>query len=372
MALIFQRLARNFIKNGYFPTDELSLTRILSHIAPAEEHGLIRLLDPCCGEGTALAELAHHLKGLGATVYSAGIEYDKQRAYHAKTLLDTTIHADFEHCVVTKEQFQVLWLNPPYGDRLATHLTEKTSSGRDRLEKVFLKNAISSLSFGGLLIYIIPYYVLDKDLSRQLVRYIKDIEVHRLPEAQFKQIVVTGYRKRVDQVSSGDSEALSLLLAVGEDRLAANELCDSKMPTRRVPICSADTLKRKLEFKTCIPDKDQVAEVVKKNPCLWADFQQLFCRSGVDIRRPCRKLSDWHLSLTLAAGLVSGIVTSPGGRSLLVKGGTYKTKDRVVTQDIDDKGQVTEVVTATDRFVPIIKAIDVTPGDRFGSIITIR
>ena len=65
MALIFQRLARNFIKNGYFPTDELSLTRILSHIAPAEEHGLIRLLDPCCGEGTALAELAHHLKGLG-------------------------------------------------------------------------------------------------------------------------------------------------------------------------------------------------------------------------------------------------------------------------------------------------------------------
>ena len=92
----------------------------------------------------------------------------------------------------------------------------------------------------------------------------------------------------------------------------------------------------------------------------------------MDIRRPCRKLSDWHLSLTLAAGLVSGIVTSPGGRSLLVKGGTYKTKDRVVTQDIDDKGQVTEVVTATDRFVPIIKAIDVTPGDRFGSIITIR
>ena len=29
MALIFARLARNFIRNGYFPTDEVTLVRAL-------------------------------------------------------------------------------------------------------------------------------------------------------------------------------------------------------------------------------------------------------------------------------------------------------------------------------------------------------
>ena len=34
MALIFQRLARNFIKNGYFPTDGETLSRILPMLIP--------------------------------------------------------------------------------------------------------------------------------------------------------------------------------------------------------------------------------------------------------------------------------------------------------------------------------------------------
>ena len=48
MALIFARLARNFIKAGYFPTDEITLGRIL----PALEADAprLRILDPCCGD----------------------------------------------------------------------------------------------------------------------------------------------------------------------------------------------------------------------------------------------------------------------------------------------------------------------------------
>ncbi len=59
MALIFPRLARNFIKNGYFPTDSETLGRIFNFLAPA--NGLLRVLDPCCGEGAALADVVHAL-----------------------------------------------------------------------------------------------------------------------------------------------------------------------------------------------------------------------------------------------------------------------------------------------------------------------
>ena len=36
MALMFPRLARNFVKNGYFPTDEPTLERALTALAPTE------------------------------------------------------------------------------------------------------------------------------------------------------------------------------------------------------------------------------------------------------------------------------------------------------------------------------------------------
>ncbi|EMR0711643.1 class I SAM-dependent methyltransferase, partial [Pseudomonas aeruginosa] len=50
MALMFPRLARNFARNGYFPTDEVTLERALQALTPAPS-GRMRICDPCAGEG---------------------------------------------------------------------------------------------------------------------------------------------------------------------------------------------------------------------------------------------------------------------------------------------------------------------------------
>ncbi len=55
MTLMFQRLARNFAKNGYFPTDAETTQRTLNALAPVKI-GRMRILDPCAGEGVALAD----------------------------------------------------------------------------------------------------------------------------------------------------------------------------------------------------------------------------------------------------------------------------------------------------------------------------
>ena len=49
MALMFPRLARNFAKNGYYPTDEPTLERALNALMPSD--GPMCILDPCAGEG---------------------------------------------------------------------------------------------------------------------------------------------------------------------------------------------------------------------------------------------------------------------------------------------------------------------------------
>ncbi|WP_285348305.1 hypothetical protein [Vibrio sp. D173a] len=84
--------------------------------------------------------------------------------------------------------------------------------------------------------------------------------------------------------------------------------------------------------------------------------------------RPLRKLSPWHLSLSLAAGQIAGkVVSNDGTRTLLVKGGTQKVQ-RTVTS-IDEHQTIT---TKIDQFQPLIRAIELTPGERFGHIVTIQ
>src|SRR5690606_33912081 len=112
MALMFPRLARNFAKNGYFPTDEATLERALAALAPAD--GPMCILDPCAGEGVAIAEAAHALGR--EQVQAFAVEYDAERARHARQLVDRCIHGDLMDTLISRQSFGLLWLNPPYGD----------------------------------------------------------------------------------------------------------------------------------------------------------------------------------------------------------------------------------------------------------------
>src|SRR5690606_823875 len=110
MALMFPRLARNFIKNGYFPTDEPTLERALSALAPSP--GPLCILDPCAGEGVAIAEAAHALGR--EQVLAFAVEYDAERATHARTLVDRCLYGDLMDALISRQAFGLVFLNPPY------------------------------------------------------------------------------------------------------------------------------------------------------------------------------------------------------------------------------------------------------------------
>ena len=115
MAILFPRLAQSHIKNGYYPTDEGTLERLASYFHPLTH--ATSIFDPCAGEGSALAGLKQNLQATSSeTVTAYGIEYDRERAYQAKSLLDECVHSDLQDCVLKNNQFGILFLNPPYGD----------------------------------------------------------------------------------------------------------------------------------------------------------------------------------------------------------------------------------------------------------------
>jgi tRNA1(Val) A37 N6-methylase TrmN6 len=367
MALMFSRLAHNFIKNGYFPTDDETLTRILAVLQPAGQH--MRIVDPCCGEGTALAHVKHHLQQGGEGVQALGVEFDAERAWHAKKLLDVAIHADIADVSLSRRSCGLLYLNPPYGHAVADKAQLGDATKSERLELIHLRRNFDCLQVGGVLVLIVPYYVLDETMSALLARNFERLQVFMAPEERFKQCVVLGVRRR-----SGHPSAAAVAHLVSTGR---GERLDQVLPSTwsdepyEVPEQAGDD---GFAFHAIRIDAKQLGDELTRlnHQTLWPQFGQTFVQVRKEHRPPLRPLSRWHLALALAAGQITGVVTASNGRRLLIKGDTFKNKARTVERNVDDDGNVSETVILTDRFVPIIRGIDMSPGPKLGQIVTIR
>jgi SAM-dependent methyltransferase len=371
MALMFQRLARNFIKAGYFPTDEVSLTRILGALDIGGAH--LRILDPCCGEGTAIAEVRNHLYECGADVASFGIEYDRERAWHAKSIGGTVIHADVNDVFATARSMGLLFLNPPYGNAVRDQAETGSGKRNERIETAFVKRTLGWLQFGGVLVLIVPHYAFDRELAATIARHFERVAVFTAPEPRFKQVVLFGVKRRSDvpvPELTADLEAVGRA-TYGGDGMPPLLPQDWPGAPYEVPAPKESAAFRFVAVKV---DGQQLRAELEKFQAstLWPQFDALFQTSARPHRRPLKDLSRWHLALALAAGQVAGIVTSRDGRSLLIKGDTFKSKEATVERQERADGTFTETRILTDKFVPVITGIDFTTGPTFGDIVTIR
>lgn len=370
MALMFPRLARNFARNGYYPTDETTLERTLQALAPSPT-GKMRIFDPCAGEGVALAETAHALGRDRVETYA--VEYDQERANHSETLLDRVLHSDLMDTMISRQAFGLLWLNPPYGDLVADHAgaSQYQGNGRRRLEKMFYQRTLPLLQYGGVMVLIVPHYVLDDELCGWLCNHFTELRIYNAADPTFKQVVIFGIRiRRQDLARPQEVKYVrARLQAIGAGTLSAEAL-PASWPWEPYRVLPAST---ELEhFYRISLEPEQLSDEVKRLRGMWPDFTLYFGQSGAQPRPPVRELSRWHLALALAAGAISGVVTSKTGRVLALKGDTYKDKVRKTEFTEDQDGNVSEVRILTDRFVPIIRAWDMTPGsNNLGQVITI-
>lgn len=187
-AAVVGRLMNN-IKLGYYPTDPDNISLMLRGIR-FPDGVTTNLLDPCCGCGKALRQLAQ-----GNNCYAYGVELDESRAEEAQTRLHRVGFGSFFYSRISHEAFHLLFLNPPYLSVI------NENGGRSRREKRFLIESLPTLMYGGLLIYVIPYYRLTADICRILVDNFDDLSVWRFTDSefkQFKQVAIFGVRKHRD------------------------------------------------------------------------------------------------------------------------------------------------------------------------------
>lgn len=366
MALMFPRLAHNFVRNGYYPTDEATLERILAALVPDNTPGKIRLLDPCAGEGVAVTELTCHL---GEQAQAYAVEYDTERATHCATIADVTIHSDLMDMIISQQSFSLLFLNPPYGDLVKDNTPATDKQGRARLEKQFYQRTVGNLMYDGILVLIIPFYTLDKDFAGWLANSFTDVQIFSAATDRFQQVVIFGRRIRQHQQDINDAKQIfQKLIAIGKGDETAASLPEVWAAPYTVP-----PVKQELKhFYRVTLEPVQLEEEIQQVQGLWSELSQLAIQPQQP-RQPAKKLTRWHLALALAAGAITGVITSPTGRTLVVRGDTYKIRHRKTECAEDDDGNITETVVLTDQFVPAISAWDMSPDSAtFAQLLSIR
>ena len=287
-AAIVGRLMNN-IKLGYYPTDPDNISLLLRGIH-FPEGVTTNLLDPCCGCGKALRQLAQ-----GNNCYAYGVELDESRAEEAQTRLHRVGFGSFFHSSISREAFHLLFLNPPYLSVI------NESGGRSRHEKRFLIESLPALAYGGLLIYVIPYYRLTPDICRILVDNFDDLTVWRFTESEFrkfKQVAVLGVRK---------PRGTEL-----QDTLWLEELASAPMSIR--------SLAEMPEERYALPDHTIEVNAFKGERFNQKEleqqlrrcnsFAQMMARSELDsgVKRPLLPLSISQIGLIGGSGMINGLI----------------------------------------------------------------
>jgi hypothetical protein len=322
------------IKMGHYPTPPSVVKRIRNYLAFPP--GQFSSLDPCCGEGDALAGLVAE-----TTAITYGVELDHQRAEESKIRLHHVLRCGIEETRIQHRSCSLLLLNPPY-DELT--LEEEADAKTERQERAFLRMTIPYLIPGGVLVYIIPQNRMDKAIARLLASRFEHIHVLRFPDPEygdFRQIVVFGVRKNDNTLD--EQEALKLQNTPKVDLALLSGNAQIHYP---VPASGPLTL-----FRSMLIDPNDLKKHMAQS-ALWKRFAALTTRSEIRIPRPPLPLHSGHLGLLLAAGKLDGIMGT-GEDSHLVKGSVRKIT--TVLQEI--KGEVLEE-RELDRYVVSIKILN--------------
>lgn len=279
----------NQIKLGYYPTDPANIDLMLRGIT-FPDGMTTNLLDPCCGCGKALRQLAQ-----GNNCYTYGVELDESRAEEAQTRLHRVGFGSFFHSTVSHEAFHLLFLNPPYLSVL------NENGGKSRHEKRFLIESIHCLMVAGLLIYVIPYYRLTPDICRVLTDNFDDLTVWRFTDAEFqrfRQVAVMGIRKR-KATEPGDTLRLERY-AVSPDTIPSlPEMPEGRytLPERAVEVST---------FKGEIFNERELEQQLRRSD----SFEQMMTRSELDsgVKHPLLPLSIGQIGLIGGSGMINGLI----------------------------------------------------------------
>ena len=321
------------LRLGYFPLLLPEAERIRPHIHLSP--GFVAL-DPCIGEGHALAAITADVDG-----HRCGVELDAFRAEEARRRADQVVHASAFDVHCPAESISLLYLNPPYD-------FEISEGKNERMERVFLQHTYRWLKPGGVLILVIPCASL-ADCSEILAWNFKDTNLYALTEPEsvkYNQVVLFGIRRtrsererlRDEDVSRHRMEYYRRSRALDELR-QFHPLSDRPSRLYAVPPAEPITLSdRGLPL-------DEVEDLLAKSPAYRQANRLLIGKEDRVAGRPLNPLHGGHVGLLAVSGLLNGKF-GEGPTLHIARWQSVKVTDTV--EETDDAGVTT--IREKERF----------------------
>lgn len=297
------------VKGGFYPAPPAAVSMALRVIRPPGE-GKTCILDPCCGKGEALRQLA---VGLGAQAF--GIELDGDRSEIAKATLEeiggTFVGpASFFGTSLYPQAgtFGMVWLNPPFDDEIG---------GGQRVEHGFLIRATAWLKTGGLMCLVCPENVADRYELQLFLNewYEEDLFVMPFPEGyrRFKEVIVFGRKK-----AKAERHPWVRFEQQQGKILAQPFVLPAAYPPRRFE--KSDFTEQELSIEL---ERSPLRRILSEPEM-------------VPLPRPPLPLATGHIALLLAAGHLDGIVRPAGEAPHVVRGTAKKEKYLASTEETED------------------------------------
>ena len=300
----------------------------------------LRILDPCCGAGDALAQFADLLRDRGTVpVETCGVELHKDRAQQAGHRLDRALACALFATSIANNAFGVLLLNPPYD----------WDQEDKRVEHALLTHTTRYLTDGGLLLFIVPKQRLSVS-ARYLSSHYRDLRCWYFPNPErevFDQVVLIGRRKAEPSPDSYAEEQVRDW-AEGEPE----EVHGRPYPVYDPPVVNAGDI---LFATRTVDPLAAVAEARKTG--LWSsqEVRDSLWPAQDQRTRPLMPLRRGHMAMLVAAGFLDNLVLEAEGRRILVKGRT--TKELVLAEETEN----TEVYR--ERLRTTVVALDLDDGE---------
>ena len=322
-------------KGGFYPTPPRVVDLIAGLIrVPSgyyyRNRESVRILDPCCGAGEALAQLARRLGGTNSLpIETYGVELHRDRAQEAEGRLDHALAADLFQTSIANGAFGLALVNPPYD----------WDQEDKRVEHAFLTACTRYLADGGLLVFIVPRHRLTVS-ARYLASHYGRIRCWAFPDPErevFDQVALCGYRK-ADPSYDASAEEQVREWAEGEPERMASY---SYPPYNAPATPTGDIL-----FTTRTVDPLAAAGEARRSG-LWTstEITDTLWPAKDHRTRPLMPLRRGHMAMLVAAGFLDNLVLEAEGRRILVKGRT--SKEMVLVETTPDKETYRERLKTT-------------------------
>jgi SAM-dependent methyltransferase len=294
-------------------------------------------LDPCCGTGKALAELAPN--GM-----RYGVELDVARAKSAQGTMTRVVAGDIQGARISHESFGLMLLNPPYDD-----------STEGRLENVFLRRCTPYLVGGGVLVFIIKDERYDS-VAHYLARNYEVLGHWRFPpdfyrgsQLAYGQTLLLARRLPGRVVSVDHREFWHETLQLDErSHHVGDDLPTEWMQSRfQVPVG-----RRPVFFSGSQLNESDVMEMLKSS-----DVPRGYApRNVINCGQPLMPLKRGHVALTLASGLVNGCY-GHGDLRHVARGVVVREETTSVEIDETPDGNTVALHKTTNSFVIRVRAL---------------